>query len=878
MQGRLNLRERLLVVMGCALVPLFGLAMWDAVRDIRVEAQLATSQLRNAASLLAANQERVIQGAEQLLGAIASVPDLASAERTHCQPYLQALRARYPLYTNIALFDTHGDPLCHALGESGPQVRDRDYFRLAISGKRFVIGEAVIGRVSGKPSVPFAMPVIEGEKVVAVVLAGLDLEKASQTLEAVELPQGSRVVVADRRGRVIMQTPNGGAFLRPVDAPLAAATAGKLRASDGEARDASGEIRLFAIAPTRTAVEDEGFVVRVDRSRDEATRRSWEQGVEEAVALALVLVAAMGVVWWIGGEMIVKPATQILGTARQVQLGRVDARVPVNAMGQQRGEFGRLGAAFNLMADSLQMRQVDLETELARNRHAYSVLDLVLNSMQEGLIAVTADGKFLLHNAAAARMFPLADAPVLPELWPQHFGIHHTHDRSLYRAEDLPLVRSALGESEGEALVLVINPLVPEGRLVQCTWHRMEGESVRGGLVVFSDVTELQRLEAERSAQLARLEDTQRKLVESQRIGRVGNWELDLRTGKLWWSDEVFSLFGVTRDAFGNDLHAFEQLVHPEDRPLLKPVRDQALRDARVMNIEYRVVRPDGSTAWMHEIAEARRDDTGEPVWFGGVVQDVTERKAAALENARLLREVRELNAGLETRIAERTAQLEATNRELEAFSYSVSHDLRAPLAAVAGFSRALHEKLHGSTDEKTLHFLGRIQVGVHKMEQLIEALLELSRVTQAPLVRKDADLTAIARDTAESLQQQDPAREVEVRVQEGLVAHGDARLLRVVIENLVGNAWKFTAGVPDARIDVGRNERGEFYVRDNGVGFDMAYAGKLFTAFHRLHKETEFPGTGIGLATVSRVLGRHHGRVWAESQPGAGTTFYFTL
>jgi light-regulated signal transduction histidine kinase (bacteriophytochrome) len=163
-------------------------------------------------------------------------------------------------------------------------------------------------------------------------------------------------------------------------------------------------------------------------------------------------------------------------------------------------------------------------------------------------------------------------------------------------------------------------------------------------------------------------------------------------------------------------------------------------------------------------------------------------------------------------------------------------------------------------------------------MEQLIEALLELSRVTQAPLVRKDADLTAIARDTAESLQQQDPAREVEVRVQEGLVAHGDARLLRVVIENLVGNAWKFTAGVPDARIEVGRNERGEFYVRDNGVGFDMAYAGKLFTAFHRLHKETEFPGTGIGLATVSRVLGRHHGRVWAESQPGAGTTFYFTL
>jgi PAS domain S-box-containing protein len=468
--------------------------------------------------------------------------------------------------------------------------------------------------------------------------------------------------------------------------------------------------------------------------------------------------------------------------------------------------------------------------------------------------------------------------PVLPELWPEHFGIHDPVDRRLLRADDLPIVRAVLGDSEGEALVFVRNVLVPEGRLLQCTWRRMDGGSVRGGLVVFADVTELQRLEAERAAQLSRLEETQRKLIESQRIGRVGNWELDLRTGHLWWSDEVFALYGMSPDEFRNDLQAFEQLVHPDDRPLLKPARDKALRDGHVMRIEYRVVKPDGSVAWMHEIAEARRDEAGEPVWFGGVVQDITELKRIALENVRLLEEVRELNAGLENRIAERTARLRAANQELEAFSYSVSHDLRAPLGAIAGFARALESRVQESADERVSHYFSRIQAGVQKMEELIEALLQLSRVTRAPIDWVDVDLGAMARETLESLQLHEPDRKVQVHVQEGLTARGDQRLLRAVLENLLRNAWKFTSSTADARIEFGRDGDGNFFVRDNGVGFDMGYAERLFIAFHRLHKESEFPGTGIGLATVRRIVTLHRGRVWAESRPGEGATFYFTL
>jgi PAS domain S-box-containing protein len=877
MQGRLSLRARLLVVMTAALLPLLGVYVWGAMRDTRASVELARSQLSFSASLIAANQNRVVDAAEQLLGAIAQMPEIRAMDRARCQAYFESLRDRYPMYSNIGLIDPEGRVLCHALGSQGaPAAADRDYFIRAIAQRRFVVGDPIVGRIMNRPAVPFAMPVFEQGAIVGVVFASFDLPQASREFEAAKLPAGASVTVIDRKGHILLEYPPNGGLLRTAVHDDLLQVARSMQPSSGEATDSSGTVRLYAIAPGEP-VGDQGFVVRVELPAEALKRATWERGREELLVLSVVMAIAMLAVWLIGGRMIVKPAKQILGAAKRIEQGRLDARVPHMLTGK-RGEFARLGAAFNLMADSLQMRQADLEAELGRSRNAYAVLDLVLNSMQEGLIAVTRDGKFLLHNAAAARMFPLADPPVLPELWPEHFGICDPVDQQPYRADDLPLVRAALGNSEGEALIFVRNALVPEGRLLTCTWHSMNGESVRGGLVVFSDVTELQRLEAEQAAHLARLEDTQRKLIEAQRIGRVGNWELDLRSGRLWWSDEVFQLFGVAPHAFANDLQSFERLVHPEDRPLLKPARDEALRDGKVMSIEFRIVRPDGSVAWMSEIAEARRDGSGEPVWFGGVVQDITERKAIALENARLLDEVRELNVGLESRIAERTEQLRAANQELEAFSYSVSHDLRAPLGAIGGFARALESKLDGMSDERTLHYFSRIQAGVRKMEELIEALLQLSRVTRAALERVDVDLTAMAGETVENLKLKEPERHVQVRIEDGLAAQGDPRLLRAAVENLVANAWKFTSGKPDARIDVGRSEDGAFYVRDNGVGFDMAYADKLFTAFHRLHKESEFPGTGIGLATVRRIVMLHRGDVWAQSQPGEGTTFYFTL
>lgn len=254
--------------------------------------------------------------------------------------------------------------------------------------------------------------------------------------------------------------------------------------------------------------------------------------------------------------------------------------------------------------------------------------------------------------------------------------------------------------------------------------------------------------------------------------------------------------------------------------------------------------------------------------------REVTERRRAE-------EEVMRLNAELEKRVRERTAQLEYTNSELEAFCYSVSHDLRAPLRAIDGFSQALTEDFPKDVPEDAQRYLSRIRSSTQRMGQLIEDLLNLSRVSRVDLERRDVDVSELARQVMNDMQHREPERKVEVLIWDGMRADADPRLLRAALENLIGNAWKFTSKAEAPRIEVGSvrdAERVTFFVRDNGAGFDMAYANKLFGAFQRLHSATEYSGTGIGLATVQRIVHRHGGRVWADAQPGKGAAFFFTL
>ncbi len=243
--------------------------------------------------------------------------------------------------------------------------------------------------------------------------------------------------------------------------------------------------------------------------------------------------------------------------------------------------------------------------------------------------------------------------------------------------------------------------------------------------------------------------------------------------------------------------------------------------------------------------------------------------------------ELRCAQESLERKVEERTAQLAAANKELEAFSYSVSHDLRAPLRSIDGFSQAILEDYADKLDTAAKESLQRVRAAATRMGTLIDDLLKLSRVTRAEMRREPSDLSAMVKSIAKTLEETEPARNVNFQIEDGLTIDGDPRLLRVALENLLRNAWKYTSRHDQARIEFGRskqNGKSVFYVRDDGAGFDPQYADRLFGAFQRLHGVNEFPGTGIGLATVQRIIRRHGGDIWAEAEVEKGATFYFSI
>jgi PAS domain S-box-containing protein len=308
----------------------------------------------------------------------------------------------------------------------------------------------------------------------------------------------------------------------------------------------------------------------------------------------------------------------------------------------------------------------------------------------------------------------------------------------------------------------------------------------------------------------------------------------------------------------------FSVFYPPEDIALGKPIMElkSAREEGRFEDDSWRI-RKDGSRFWANVVVTPLRDNAGLLRGFVKITRDVTEKRKAEQE------------------IIQRSLELEAANKELETFSYSVSHDLRAPLRGIDGFSQALQEDYQQQLDSTAKDYLQRICTATRRMGELIDDLLNLARVTRAEIYRERIDLSKLAGEVAQEIQSQEPARRVALNIATGLEADGDSRLLRVALQNLIGNAWKFTSKREQAQIEFGAqgvNGGKAYFVRDNGAGFEQSYASRLFGAFQRLHAASEFPGTGIGLATVQRIIRRHGGTVWAEGTVNQGVTVYFTL
>ena len=344
---------------------------------------------------------------------------------------------------------------------------------------------------------------------------------------------------------------------------------------------------------------------------------------------------------------------------------------------------------------------------------------------------------------------------------------------------------------------------------------------------------------------------------------------------KLWLetNDRLCEILGYPRQELTT--MTWDQITYPDDLEAnVKEFNRVLAGEIEGYSLDKRFIRKDGRIIHASLAARCVRRPNGQVDFFVVLVQDITERKHAE-------EEIRKLNAELEDRVADRTADLEVSNKELEAFSYSVSHDLRAPLRSIGGFSTILLEKYGSHLDPQGRHYLNRVVAASRRMSELIDDLLQLSRITRSELHRVEVDLSQMAQSLVEELRQGQPERRVEFIIQAGLTVKADPNLMRIALGNLLGNAWKFTGKAPQAKIEFGITEvdgQRAYFVRDNGAGFDMAYSDKLFGAFQRLHAITEFEGTGIGLAIVQRILHRHGGRIWVEAKVDQGAKFYFTV
>ncbi|MFH1154411.1 MAG: PAS domain S-box protein [Pseudomonadota bacterium] len=391
------------------------------------------------------------------------------------------------------------------------------------------------------------------------------------------------------------------------------------------------------------------------------------------------------------------------------------------------------------------------------------------------------------------------------------------------------------------------------------------GKNFKGTFGMLTDITERKQMEQTLSIR----EQEYRTLVENI-PDLIVRYDRDLR--RVYVNPAWEKLSGLSAAEVIDVAHAdVPRVPTPVVDDYVKKLR-QVMETGKFQAAEFTWVNAHGVNLFLEYVMVPECDQHGEVASILAVGHDITERKRA--EEA-----IRKLNEELEKRVADRTAELVAANKELEAFAYSVSHDLRAPLRGIDGFSQILLEEYQDKVDEQGKDYLQRVRLAAQRMAQLIDDLLGLSRVTRSVMMVQEVNLSRMAQEIADDLQKTNPERRVEFVIHEGIKAQGDGQLLRIVLGNLLGNAWKFTSNHPTARIEFGLQQQEEtpvYFVRDDGAGFDMKYVQKLFGAFQRLHTAAEFPGTGIGLATVQRIVHRHGGNVWAKGAVEKGATFFF--
>jgi PAS domain S-box-containing protein len=782
------------------------------------------------------------------------VPPAAIGDSEQAQRFLDARAALLTMFDN-GLFLISRDGRLIAESPYLPDRRGYDYsakefFRESVAaGKPHISRPYISAHAPGHPAVFFSIPLFDSRGTLRAILGGsTDLwgENLLRELSRIRigetgyfyLTDQERTVIYHPDRRRIMTKAQPGGVNRLYDKALAGFE------GSGETRDGRGEQELSSFKRLLTT----DWVLAADYPLDEAyaplatTKRFF----------LLTTLAFMIAVLAITRLLLNRLTGPLLAVARHVEslpekIGR-ERLLEVDSA----DEVGLLARAFNRMVMNLETQQTALRESEEKFSRAFSATPALL------AISTMAEGRYLEVNETFARVFGYGRGEIIGrtsrelDVWTNP----HDRERMMGMLEQQGRIRDqeiAFRCKTGKTFIGLLSVEIIE----------ISGKEQLFSLIY--DITALRQAEEE-------LRASQEQLALVLEGSEVGFWDWNIVTGEVYFSPRCAEMLGYRPDEIEPNFSACEKFLHPEDLPLFVKRAGELVEGLVLFHQDaYRMRASTGEWRWIKVRGKVvKRAEDGTPLRGAGTHMDITERKRAA-------EEIEKLN----TDLACRAAELEAANRELEAFNYTVSHDLRSPLSGVRGLCQLVINKYGASLDGHCLQILQKVLLGTEQMSQIVTTLLQFSQMKGSDLPRELVDLSEMARVIVSELRAQEPKRLVTFAIRGQLQATGDARLLRQALENLFSNAWKFTRDLHEARIEfdaAGLDGVTTYFVRDNGIGFAQKDADRMFKAFQQLHGDVKFEGHGIGLATAQRIIQRHGGQIWAEGEPGKGATFYFTL
>jgi two-component system, cell cycle sensor histidine kinase and response regulator CckA len=850
----LSIRAQILLMALIVVLPAAGIITFSGLKLRQVAIAGAIQETRKISDGIANTQQSVSDSAEQLMTALAQLPDIRNHRARKTRKILSEILKLNPQYLNLAAVDPSGVVWASAVTTKPVSVADRRYFRNAMATGRLSSGGYVVSRITTKPTLNLCYPFKNGSGApVGAIIVAFNLDQLAHSLPTPQ-PEPYSYTLLDFNGTVIGKSIEPDAYLgTPYPPELFQRIQGPFNEGLFTASGLDGQQRLITYRKLRLKGETTPYLyirasVPIDTVVAQANAMLWRNLLVFISSLA----CAVWVAWLIGKHSIIDRVALLQAASRRLAGGDLKVRVSSSLRG---GDLGQLGTTFDEMAGQLETRERERDcAELALRQSESRYRSLFENTLF-GIVAHGLDRKFVRVNDAYCRLLGYREEELV--------GVRSFAD--LTHPEDLALSlekHQAMVRGEVRRYTLEKRYLTKTGEVIQvvCFVEGIYDEKgcCEGNIACILDITELKENQ-----------ERTRLYFERQVVGMAitspdKKWQLT--------NARLQQMLGYSGEELSRT--SWEDLSHPDDIEKCRAQFDKMLRgEIDEYVIENRYFRKDGALLYFIVSSGCVRKHDGKVDYVLALYNDITERTKAE-------QEIQLLQSSLEERVQERTAQLEMAMSEQESFSYSVSHDLRSPLRHINSYLGILEEEFAHLLPFEAHHYLCRTRAASVKMGNLIDDLLELARVSRSRLVKEAIDLSALAQGVVTALQESDPGRLVQVRITPGLTALGDKILMGQVLENLLGNAWKYSSRKKCTELFFGVetvDKTRAYFVRDNGAGFDMAYRDKLFGAFQRLHGE-EYEGTGIGLATVKRIVERHGGQVWAEGQPERGASFYFTL